>query len=348
MADGSDETLRPTTKDLARVAGVSRATVDRVLNGREGVRGKTIERVTAAIGELGFVRNIAAANLAKGRRYRFLFVLPRTGDLFLQGLSDRIREGAEAMSGDAVAVELHRVDTNDPHRLATHLSEQPEERWDGIAIMAPQSPQLRDAVGRLVARGVRVLPFVANQEGGIAGDFVGIDNGVAGATAGLLMGRFIGSGPGKVLVVAETMHAQDSLERRHGFDLTLHRNFPDLKTLPSLETYGSEMRAETVLATALSHNADVRGIYVLSSEARVPLAIIEHLQVSQGVVQIVHERTDATVAALRSGAVDAIITQDTGHLARSALRRLKARCDGSEILLSQERIRTEILLETNV
>ena len=41
--------LRPTTKDLAKAAGVSRATVDRVLNGREGVKKRTVDRVNDAI-----------------------------------------------------------------------------------------------------------------------------------------------------------------------------------------------------------------------------------------------------------------------------------------------------------
>ena len=65
--------LRPTTKDLAKEAGVSRATVDRVLNGREGVKEKTVIRVNEAIEKLGFVRNIQAANLAKSQKYRFVF-----------------------------------------------------------------------------------------------------------------------------------------------------------------------------------------------------------------------------------------------------------------------------------
>ena len=64
---------RPTTKDLAKAAGVSRATVDRVLNGREGVKKKTVDRVNAAIEELGFVRNIQAANLARSQTYKFVF-----------------------------------------------------------------------------------------------------------------------------------------------------------------------------------------------------------------------------------------------------------------------------------
>ncbi|SFJ31365.1 LacI family DNA-binding transcriptional regulator [Jannaschia pohangensis] len=348
MDDSSDDLLRPTTKDLARVAGVSRATVDRVLNNREGVRQKTVDRVNAAIRDLGFVRNIAAANLAKSRRYRFLFILPRTGDLFLQELSDRIEEGAAAFANDAVSAELQRVDTNDPHILSQYLTDLSADRWDGVAIMAPQSPQLRDAVTRLLERGIQVLPFVANQEGTISDDFVGIDNKTAGATAGLLMGRFVGRSQGKILVVAETMNAQDSLERRHGFDMTLHRKFPNLRVLPSLETYGADSRAEAVLTTTIAHHPDILGVYILSSEARVPLRILQQLNMPDHVVQIVHERTASTVSALLDGSVDAIITQDPGHLARSALRRLKARCDGSEILASQERIRTEILLETNV
>ena len=65
---------KPTVNDIARVAGVSLATVDRVLNSRPGVREVTIERVNKAIRELGYVRDQAAANLARGRTYNFLFV----------------------------------------------------------------------------------------------------------------------------------------------------------------------------------------------------------------------------------------------------------------------------------
>ena len=59
--------MKPTVHDIARLAGVSLATVDRVLNGRPGVRSVTRERVNEAIASLGYVRDLAAANLAKGR-----------------------------------------------------------------------------------------------------------------------------------------------------------------------------------------------------------------------------------------------------------------------------------------
>jgi LacI family transcriptional regulator len=341
-----DDLGRPTTRDLARAAGVSLATVDRVLNGREGVRKATVERVHAAISELGFVRNIAAANLAKRRSYRFLFVLPQTGDQFLAEVSRHIRDGASAFAADRVEVEIRPVDTNDPHRLAAGIGGLAGEGWDGVAIMAPRSPQLRDAVAKLAEEGVNVLPFVTGQDD--AGDRVGIDNRAAGATAGLLMGRFAGHAPGHVLVLAETVAAQESIDRRRGFDEMLENRFPELTALPSLESYGSAERTITVLRNALGHHPDLRGIYVLASESRLALEALRALVTPPGLVTIAHERTAASIAALHDGTADAIITQDPGHLARSALRRLKAHCDGHGIVPSQERIRTEILLPTNI
>ena len=55
-------------------------------------------------------------------------------------------------------------------------------------------------------------------------------------------------------------------------------------------------------------------------------------QLGQPVI-IAHERTPFTEAALRSQAIDALITQDPGHLVRSAIRILRAACDGRAVLV---------------
>ena len=72
--------------------------------------------------------------------------------------------------------------------------------------------------------------------------FIGIDNRAAGRTAGVLMGRFLGGGPGQVLVLGQSLLARDMIERRRGFDEVMLRDFPDLEVLPSLETHGSADR----------------------------------------------------------------------------------------------------------
>ena len=342
-----DLALRPTTKDLAKAAGVSRATVDRVLNGREGVKERTVEKVNAAIEELGFVRNIAAANLAKGRTYRFLFALPKSGDQFRDEILKHIAEANTLFVADMVSIEVRPIDDNNPHTIAAFLGSLSSETVDGVAIMAPETPQVRDAINRLQERGVHTVPFVSNQT--LTGDnWVGIDNAAAGETAATLMGRFLPRQAGKLLVIADSLQSRDSLERRSGFDRVINASFPHLDALPSLETYGLEDRAHQIIAAAFRHHTGIVGVYVLSSEARIPLDAIRLSAVPGSTVVIAHERTRCTVAALADGTLDAVITQDPGHLVRSAVRKLRALTDGRTTLKSQEKIRIEILLKTNV
>lgn len=337
---------RPTTKDLAKYAGVSRATVDRVLNGREGVKQKTIDKVNEAIRELGFVRNLSAANLAKKKSYRFVFVLPRSGDLFLAEIMRHIAEAETILVSEMISAHVVQVDENDPHGIAAYLSELTTATVDGVAIMAPESPQVRDAIARLNERGVRALPFISNQS--IPDDnWVGIENEAAGATAATLLGRFLGGVRGNVLIVAETIKSRDSLERRHGFDRVINAQFPKLHALPTLETYGSTERAEAIIRETVRRQ-EIAAAYILSSEARVPLTVLRELDLPQSIVTVAHERTPYTEEALRSGDLDAVISQDAGHLARSAIRKLKAMTDRRTTLLSQEKIRIEILLAANL
>ncbi|MDO6800374.1 LacI family DNA-binding transcriptional regulator [Shimia thalassica] len=339
--------LRPTTKDLAKEAGVSRATVDRVLNGREGVKQKTVDRVNEAIKKLGFVRNIQAANLAKSQKYRFVFALPKSGDQFLAEIIHHIDEAGSIFAEDLVWCEVHHIDENDPHSVSAFLGTLDASTTSGVAIMAPESPQVRDAIYRLKERGVAALPFISDQTT-MEDHGVGMNNNAAGATAANLIGRFSRSETGSVMVIAESMQSRDSLERRLGFDSELGQHFPSLRALPSLETYGNFERAHDIIANTAQNNPDLVGLYVMSSEARAPLSIVNGLRGTDNLIKIAHERTPFTEAELRAGRLDSIIAQDSGHLVRSAVRKLKATVDRRQPKSSQERIRVDVILRTNL
>lgn len=346
--DPAKRALSPTTRDLAREARVSLATVDRVLNGRPGVRDATVEAVNAAIARIGFIRNQSAANLARSRSYRFEFLLPSSGDEFLTSVVDRIAETRAAFQFEAVQIGYRQVLGNDPHQISNVLSAIDPKSVDGIAIMAPESPQVRDAMLRLKSHGVHVVQFASGQPDLRPFDFVGVDNYAAGATAGRLIGRFTAGRAGSVLVVSETMNALDSVERRLGFDTVLSESYANLTALPSLETHGDPARTRLVIRNAYASHAEIVAAYVLSSEARPALAAISEFSDPAAQVIIAHERTHYTEGQLCAGILDAVIAQDPGHLVRSAVRVLRARSDGREILASQERIRIEILLKENL
>ncbi|MEK0100689.1 LacI family DNA-binding transcriptional regulator [Streptomyces sp. A475] len=70
---------QPTIVSIARQAGVSIASVSRVLNGL-GARRETVERVERAASELGYVPNAVARSLKDGRTRQLTFALPDIGN----------------------------------------------------------------------------------------------------------------------------------------------------------------------------------------------------------------------------------------------------------------------------
>lgn len=339
---------RPTIRDIAEVAGVSLATVDRVLNERPGVRETTIRRVQEAIDRLGYIRDLSAANLARQRQYRFAFVLPQGPSQFVDTLCAAVHETEQADVADRVTVRVIRAPSHDPHLLVRLLDGLSPEEVDGVAIMAPETPQVRDAIGRMKAAGLHVVALVSDQPNSERDHFVGIDDRAAGRTAGVLMGRFVRRQPAEVMIVANSMQSRDSLERRLGFDEVVAEDFPGVRALPSLETHGDPARMAQVVAAALRAHPDVSGIYSLGSGNKPLLETLRRVGRPAGLVVIAHELTPLTRRALEDREIDAVITQNVGHLVRSALRVLKAKCDRTRIFEAQERIRIEILLRENL
>jgi LacI family transcriptional regulator len=85
-----------TIEDIARLAGVSRATVSRVLNHRPDVDRETRTRVLRVIEEHGYVPNVAAAGLAGGRNRLIgmlvpVFTWPILGEL-VRGITDILKQ----------------------------------------------------------------------------------------------------------------------------------------------------------------------------------------------------------------------------------------------------------------
>lgn len=340
--------MRPTVNDIAREAGVSLATVDRVLNARPGVRDKTVKAVNDAIVRLGYVRDLAAANLARSRSYQMAVALPDTESQFIQSLAAALHEAALAAATSRVEVELLRFPAEDPHALAALLAALPGRGYAGVALMAPETPVLRDAVRGLRTRGLPVVALVSDLPNTGRDHFVGIDNRAAGRTAGVLMGRFLGPAPGQVLVLGSSLLARDMVERRRGFDEMMLRDFPVLEALPSLETHGSGDLLRNVVAERLSNASGVRGIYAMGDGHRALTQVLQDLGYSRRLTVICHELTPHVRQALERGEVSAVITQNLGHVARSTLRVLRAKADNLAFDAAQEQIRIDIVLRENL
>src|SRR4030095_14475978 len=93
-----------TLKDIAREAGVSLATVDRVLHNRPGVRPDTVRRVKAAIERHAFHAHLPADPPA-ARARRFAFVMPAGPNPFMQQIEAYLGEMSAWLSARRLGVE---------------------------------------------------------------------------------------------------------------------------------------------------------------------------------------------------------------------------------------------------
>ena len=340
--------MRPTVNDIAREAGVSLATVDRVLNARPGVRAKTIHAVNDAIDRLGYVRNVAAANLARQRVYRFLFLLPAVQSQFITALSAAIADAARGPLAEACEVIIAHVPQRDPYAMISVLDAQGDLQVDGCAIMAHETPEVRDLIARLKSNGAAVVSLITDQPQAARDHFVGIDNTAAGRTAAVLLGRFLGPRAGKVAVVVSSMLARDMVDRRLGFDEVMAERFPHLQILPSLEGHDDRDLTCQITLACLAAQGDVVAVYVAGAGTRGVTEALTQVGMAGRVVVIAHELTQHTRAGLENHLIDAVIAQDVGHLARSALRVLRAKADRRPIDEGQEQIRITVLLPENL
>lgn len=339
---------KPTVHDIAQAAGVSLATVDRVLNARPGVRAKTVTKVQQAVDRLGYVRDISAANLARGKSYSFVFLVPDRDSQFLSALKDAVEEAGQGLRAERSRLSVVSVPYQDPVAVGRIQRDLIEAAPDGVAVLAGETPMVRDMITHLKELAIPVVTLVTDQPNSDRDHFVGIDNRAAGRTAGELMGRFVRPGTGRIAVVVSTMQARDMVERRLGFDEILSGDFPDLTVLPSLEGRDDPDLCERILTRGFRNHSDIAGVYCAAPDCQGVVRAISALGLDRQVVVVAHELTEFSRACLRERTIDVVITQNVGHLARSAMRVLRARQDGVAIIPSQEKIRIEIVLRENL
>jgi LacI family transcriptional regulator len=346
MDDGA-RPVKATLEDVARAAGVSRATADRVVNRRDGVREKTVARVEAAVTRLGYRADPAAARLARNQSFRFLYILPLGANSFMTLLAEQVERTADWLAAQRGFIDVQHVDVFDPDALAGALEAVPAS-YHGVAAVALDHPRVRGAIDDLAARGIPVVTLVSDVPSSRRLHYVGIDNPAAGRTAATLMGRFLGGRGGPVGVIAGSLTLRDHAERHFGFHQVLASDYPSLAPLPAVEGRDDSERTRVLTLELLRRHPDIVGIYNAGAANRGIAAALEELGRTRDLVWIAHELTVHSRRLLLQRTIDAVINQDPGHEARSAARVLMAHRCGEPVMAEQERIRIDIFLRDNL
>ncbi len=178
-----------TTADIAARAGVSTATVDRVLNKRAGVNAETVQRVMQVMAEVG-------APPQRGRprnaaNFRFAFVLPQNDAADSSPFADLVDRQIAQSGGDLrhqhITELTYRFPTGDGTLFAAGLDKLTD--CQGVVVMAPDLPPVKLAINQLVRVRVHAVTLFSDVAGSMRETHVGADSRAGGRTAGLLLSR---------------------------------------------------------------------------------------------------------------------------------------------------------------
>ncbi len=339
---------RPTVIDVARVAKVSLSTVDRVLNGRDGVRAVTQERVRAAIKQLNFERDITAANLSRKRIYNIHFVIPDGPNSFMRNLATELEAHTAIALRDRTEITITLVPPFDGRGVAAALRDARQAGADGVVMVATESAEVRQAVSELRSAGIHIVTLVSDLSASARGYFVGIDNVSAGRTAAGLLGRFCDGRQGHIAVIAGSMLVRDHVERRLGFEQVMHAEFPALKLLPPVEGGDEAKRVDGLMTNVLHKWPDIVGVYNLGGGNRGLRDALDRINTSARPRVVVHELTDQSRAALQDGIFDVVLQQDIHKEVVSALTIMRDLIEGVPVDARSGVIHTEIFLRDNL
>ena len=174
---------RATITDLAREAGVSVATVDRVLNRRLPVREDTALRVVAAAESIGYhATGLLKQRITEVKQCTFGFLLQKRDDDFYRALGVELQNATKAatyLRGKAI---VEFMDELVPSFIAAKIREL-GARVDVLAVVAVDHPLVSEAVEEIVAKGKSVFTLLSDLTTPARSGYIGVDARKTGRTA---------------------------------------------------------------------------------------------------------------------------------------------------------------------
>jgi len=300
----------PTLHDVAQLAGVSYATADRVLNRRGNVATKSIIKIENAVAQLGYVRNVAAANLSKKRTCRFCFVLPKSSNLFFDKMHSQLEKAQPHLKSAQVQVDVLEIDAFNLTALKKAIQSINGIPYDGVAIVGLSNAALEKPLKTLRESNMRIVSLVSDLPNDFRDFYIGINNRKAGRSAARLVGMAHGSFDGQLIILAGSMDAVDHSDRIEGFIEVLNEDYKNLSIAQIIETNDKPNKAYTLLSNALKQDKTITGIYNVGAGNDGVIKALETFKRPELFISCTHELDCATRQALQNGIIDVTIDQN--------------------------------------
>lgn len=299
-------------KDIARMAGVSKGTVDRVLHKRGRVSEKSYQKVMKVLEEIDYKPNLIARSLSASRNYHIIALLPNPdSDAYWAQAREGIQQAGTEWAHYNIRLEIYAFEQYNKESFKEKAREALKAKPDGL-ITAPIF--YKEALAFFEALRTENIPYVlfnTNIPEVKPLSFIGQDLFHSGKVGAELM--YLGQHEGGQLAVLhldEDLHnSVHLLEKEKGF----REYFRQRNTL-NFEIHEFSLRPNEAdfdnLINKLLNEPKLKGIFVSTSKGTSVVAACLEKRGKQHIRLVGYDILEENLKYLRKGTIDFLINQN--------------------------------------
>ncbi|MGF1683284.1 LacI family DNA-binding transcriptional regulator [Photobacterium minamisatsumaniensis] len=310
--------------DIAIMAGVSPATVDRVLNDRGTVRQSTRDKVLSGIEQLR--TQLSQENYLQQTGKKLTFILPAgAGPSIDENLHSFVHSTAAERN---IQICWRNYDKLDHRSLSSVLNSIDIDKCLGVVMQPLEHTSVASALGRFTLHNIPCICLLSEPGPNLrACNYIGLNNFNAGETAGYLMTKFNSNTQGRIAIVGGVDKYWNHKLRVDGFKTSVNALSKKLTLIPPIYGNDEPEHNHFFIEKLLKRYDDLTGIYNVGSGNRGIVKALIEAEKAEKITFFTHNLTSTSKQYLLCGAVDAIITPNYHQIVNRIFDRFTSRLD---------------------
>lgn len=310
---------RPTINDLAREAGVSISTVNRVLGGSNNVREATIQQVREAAERIGYygLGVIRAQITSRRPKLRFGFLLHQPTRTFYKMLGAALQASATATEEQDIETEIIYAENLSPQFISEKLLDL-GKTCNAVAVVSAVHPLVTQAIDTLDAKNIPVFALISQLSATGSVNYVGLDNWKVGRTSAWAF-HHICQSPGKIGILVGNHRYRCQEMNESGFRSYFREYAPGFQLLEPISTFETAAVAEEMTEKLVQQHPDLSGLYISGGGISGAIAALKTCGVAGKIAAVGYELMDNTRAGLLDGTLTMIIAHPLQRMAEATV-----------------------------
>ncbi|MEG1571306.1 MAG: LacI family DNA-binding transcriptional regulator [Clostridia bacterium] len=296
-----------TIKEIAQICGVSRGTVDRVLNKRGRVKPQTEALIMHTIEHMGYTKNIVGRALTVKRTAPVIgVILCSEGNEFFDDVIAGFQKAQAELADYGVSLVL-RTMRGHVVEWQLHLIDEIADGLSALVIQPINDPRVEARLCKLKAEGIPTVAVNTDIARSCRCCYVGSDYVTGGETAAGLM-HLVTNGQAKLGIITGVNTLMGHMLRLNGFEAHLKKHSPYIQVVARDSAQDDHEQAYRATAGMLASHPEIDALLVVAAGAcDVCRAVVDMKREDIRVVS--YDDVPSTRAMMKRGIVKAVVCQ---------------------------------------